>query len=254
MIRYERRDDVAWLTIDRPDRRNALSPEAHRELASALSRAAEEARVAAVTAAGDDVFCAGADLAALREAHETGDARPLVEAEFDLHRCIERLDVPVVAAVNGSAHGGGVELVAACDLAVAVEDAAFALPETRLGLTPGYALDRATDLLGRKRTLELALTGESVDAETAREWGLVNRVVERPDLEAEVSDLASTVAEAPPHAVGAVKRTVNESIRDDVSLQRSVDRLSSLLSEPETRDRLDEFFDGGRSGGGAAGE
>lgn len=258
MIDYDRRENLAWITIDRPGRKNALSPPTHRELASALGRAEAETRVAVITAAGDDVFCAGSDLDSLREAYSTGDAESLVEAEFAVHRRIESLDVPVVAAVNGSAYGGGLELVAACDLAVAVADATFALPETNLGLTPGYALDRAIELTGRKRMLELALTGEPIDANTAREWGLVNRVVERSDLEGTVTDLAATVVDAPSHAVSAVKRTVNESICDDVSYQRSVDRLASLLSETETQARLDEFFDESESASdadrGATGE
>lgn len=243
MIDYDRRGDAAWVTIDRAERRNALTPSAHRAIDSALERAETEARVAVVTGAGTDAFCAGTDVDSLREAHEGGDAESLVEAEFGLHRRIEDLDVPVVAAVNGDAYGGGLELVAACDLAVTVESASFALPETRLGLTPGYALDRAVELVGRKRTLELALTGEPIDAVTAREWGLVNRVVDRSDLEATVTDLAAAVADAPSHAIRAVKRTVNESIREDVSYQRSVDRLASLLAESETQARLDAFFD-----------
>ena len=243
MIDYERRADVAWITIDRPERKNALAPSDHRAIVAALERAETECRVATVTATGDDSFCAGSDLDSLREAYATGDAESLVEAEFALHRRIEGLDVPVIAAVNGVAYGGGFELVAACDLAVAASDATFALPETRLGLTPGYALDRAVALVGRKRMLELALTGEPIDAATARKWGLVNRVVERSDLRDSVTDLASTVADAPPHAISAVKRTVAGSIRGNVSYQRSVDRLASLLSEAETQARLDEFFD-----------
>jgi enoyl-CoA hydratase/carnithine racemase len=254
VIDYDRRDDVAWVTIDRPERKNALSPSDHRAVASALERAEAESRVAVLTAAGDDVFCAGSDLGALREARATGDAESLVDAEFALHRRIEDLDVPVVAAVNGSAYGGGLELVAACDLAVAVDGATFSLPETRLGLTPGYALDRAVALVGRKRLLELALTGEPIDAATAREWGLVNRVVEPSALHATVTDLATSVADAPPHAISAVKRTVNEPIRDDVSYQRSVDRLASLLAETETQARLDAFFDDRETETGSGGE
>ena len=242
MIEYEVRNDAAWVTIDRPAKKNALSPAAHHELREILIRGSDEARVAVITGRGD-TFCAGSDIEALRDARTASDAEALVEPEFELHRQIEALAVPVIAAVNGDAYGGGVELVGACDLAVAVENAEFALPETRLGLTPGYALDRATTLMGRKRVLELALTGDSISAETAREWGLLNRVVEHGLLETDIESIATRIADAPPRAVAAVKRTVNEDTSSQVSYQRSTDRLAALLSAEETQDRLTAFFE-----------
>lgn len=241
MIGYDRRGSTAWLTIERPDRHNALSPDAHRALIEALERAAEEARTAVVTGAGD-TFCAGSDIETLRGL-DPADAARLVEPEFRLYRRIESLSIPVVAAVNGPAYGGGVELVAACDLAVAVASSTFALPETRLGLTPGYALDSMPGVLGRKRVLELALTGEAVGAETARDWGLVNRVVDDDSLSAAVGEVCDRIESAPGHAIAAVKRTVAEDATESVSYQRSVDRLASLLSRPETQSRLQEFFE-----------
>lgn len=242
MIRYELDGQIAWVTIDRPDSKNALSPAANRDLRAAVERAESEARVAVVTATGEDAFCAGSDLEALETIYETGDTAEFVQAEFDLYRRIETLDIPVIAAVNGLAYGGGFELVAVCDLAIAVETAEFALPETRLGLTPGVALDRATALVGRKRLLELALTSEPIDAVTARDWGVINRVVDRSQLRPTTREIANAIADAPPHAVRAVKRTVNEELDASVSYQRSVDRLTALLAEPETQSRLDAFF------------
>lgn len=239
-IKHERRGEAIWLTIDRPDRRNALSPAAHRELLEGLDRAATEARVAVISGSGE-TFCAGSDIESLRDASPAA-AETLVDPEFELHRHIESLPVPIIAAVNGPAYGGGVELVAVCDLAVAVDDATFALPETRLGLTPGYALDRANDLVGRKRMLELALTGQPIDATTAHEWGFVNDVVPATSLADRVATLVDHIAEAPEHAISAVKRTVSEDATVDVSYQRSVDRLSALLAAPETQTRLSAFL------------
>lgn len=241
MIEYDRHGSTAWLTIDRPDRHNALSPGAHDELASALERAIEEARTAVVTGAGD-TFCAGSDVETLRDL-DPAEAAALVEPEFALYRRIESSPIPVVAAVNGPAYGGGVELVAACDLAVAVESATFELPETRLGLTPGYALDSMSGVLGRKRLLELALTGDAIDAETARDWGLVNRVVDDESLSGAVDDVADSIEAAPAHAIAAVKRTVAEDATEAVSYQRSVDRLAALLATPETQSCLEAFFE-----------
>ncbi|WP_254534008.1 enoyl-CoA hydratase/isomerase family protein [Natrinema gelatinilyticum] len=243
MIRYDLDGKTARIAIDRPEKKNALSPETHRELTNALDRADDDARVAVLTGTGD-AFCAGSDIEALRGANTAADAESLIDPEYRLHRRIESLSIPVIAAVNGTAYGGGFELVTACDLAVATADATFALPETRLGLTPGYALDRGIELVGRKRILELALTGDEIDAVTAREWGLVNRVVDPDGLEAAVDDLASDIAAAPARTVAAVKRTVTEDITERVSYQRSTDRLAALLASAETRARIDAFFEG----------
>lgn len=243
MIRYDLDGETARITIDRPEKKNALSPDDHRDLTAAVDRAGDEARVAVIRGTGD-AFCAGSDVEALRGAETAADAEALVGPEFRLHRRIESLPIPVIAAVNGTAYGGGFELVAACDLAVATADATFALPETRLGLTPGYALDRGSELVGRKRILELALTGDEIDAATAREWGLVNRVVDPGGLEAAVNDLASDIAAAPARAVAAVKHTVAEDVTERVSYQRSADRLAALLASTETRARIDAFFEG----------
>lgn len=242
MIRYDLDGETARITINRPEKKNALSPDALRELTEALDRSGDEARVAVLRGTGD-AFCAGSDVEALRGADTAVDAEELVEPEYRLHRRIESLSIPVIAAVNGTAYGGGFELVAACDLAVATADATFALPETRLGLTPGYALDCGIELVGRKRILELALTGDEIDAVTAREWGLVNRIVDPDGLESAVDDLASSISSAPASSVAAVKRTVTEDVTKRVSYQRSADRLTALLASAETQARIDAFFE-----------
>jgi enoyl-CoA hydratase/carnithine racemase len=244
MIDYEYREPTAWITIDRPEQKNALAPSTHRDLRAALKRAKDEASVAVVTGTGD-AFCAGSDVDSLNEIQSADEVEALVEPEFRLHRCIESLSIPVVAAVNGLAYGGGFELVAVCDLAVAAADAEFALPEVRLGLTPGYALDCGLALVGRKRLLELALTGEPIVASTAREWGLVNRVAEPDELATEAERLAESVGAGPAYAARAIKRSISDATTDDVSYQQSVERLAALLSSEETRANLDEFFGDG---------
>lgn len=244
MIDYEYHEPTAWITIDRAERKNALTASTHRDLRAALERAEAEASVAIVTGTGD-AFCAGSDIDSLNEIQSADEVENLVEPEFRLHRCIESLSVPVVAAVNGLAYGGGFELVAVCDLAVAAADAEFALPEVRLGLTPGYALDCGLTLIGRKRLLELALTGESIDASTAHEWGLVNRVAEPDELTTEAERLAERVGAGPGYAVRAIKRRVADATTDDVSYQHSVERLAALLSSKETQANLDEYFGDG---------
>ena len=241
MIDYDYRKPTAWITIDRPERKNALAPSTHRDLRAALQRAEDEASVAVVTGTGD-AFCAGSDVDSLNEARTADEVEAIVEPEFRLHRCIESLSIPVVAAVKGLAYGGGFELVAVCDLAVAAVDAEFALPEVRLGLSPGYALDCGLELIGRKRLLELALTGEPIGASTAREWGLVNHVADPEELASETERLAASVGAKPEYAVRAIKRTVSDATTDNVSYQQSVERLAALLSSEETRTNLDKFF------------
>lgn len=179
---------------------------------------------------------------ALHRARADGEIAAAVEAEYRLYQRIKSLVVPILAAVNGFAYGGDLEFVLVCDLAVAMEGATFALLEMRLSVTPRYALDTATEHLRWKRTLELALTGERIDAETAREWGVVNRVVERDVFHEAVAEIVAQVRETPPYAIAAVKRTINEDVSERVSFQRSVDRLSALLSVDETQSRIDQFL------------
>lgn len=243
MVSYDRREETAWITLERPSARNALNTEAHEALADAVDRASDEAQVAVVTGTGD-AFCAGSDVVEIADATSAEKAAEIAATIHRLHRTIERADVPVVAAVNGIAYGGGCELVAACDLAVAVESATFSLPETRLGLTPGYALDRVGTLAGKKRLMELALIGEPIDARTAWEWGLVNRVVPDSELHDAVEEFIEPISWAPKRATAVAKRYVTDSIEQPGEKGTAITRLAYLLASPETRNLVDNFVDG----------
>src|SRR5271169_7173292 len=183
---------VLRLTLNRPDARNALSTALMSALLEALARAATdpEARVVVIAGAGP-AFCAGHDLREMR----TDQRRETYERIFaqcsELMLAIVRLPKPVIAEVHGVATAAGCQLVATCDLAVAAEDARFATPGVNIGLfcsTPMVALTRA---VGRKPAMEMLLTGDFVDAATARAIGLVNRVVPAADLRAAVDALAA---------------------------------------------------------------
>ena len=187
------RDRMARLTLNRPDRRNALSLELLDELHTALAafRSDPEIAVAVIEGAGP-VFSSGHDL------NEMIDRDAVFYSElFD--RCtevmvgIQALPQPVIAKVHGVATAAGCQLVAACDLAVATADSRFATPGVRIGLfcsTPMVPISRA---IGRKRALEMLLTGEAIDATTAQEWGLVNRVVPAAQLESAVQELVAQI-------------------------------------------------------------
>jgi enoyl-CoA hydratase/carnithine racemase len=197
---------VAVITLNRPERRNALSLELMRELIAALDRiAAVRGTRAVILAAAGKVFCAGHDLSEMM-GRGIGEYRNVFDVCSQLMLKIQAIPQPVIAEVQGVATAAGCQLVAACDLAVAAEEAWFATPGVKIGLfctTPMVALTRA---IGRKRALQMLLTGEPVDARTAAEWGLINDVAPAGQLRTATRKLAAKVAEASPLVVGIGKQ------------------------------------------------
>lgn len=234
-MKYELRGDAAWLTIDRPEKANALAPETLEEGTALLERAAEE-RVAVLTGAGE-TFCAGADLDAVAGFEGTEEARAFSESLTELLIKIETLDVPVVAAVNGDAYGAGFELVVASDLAVAAEGASLCMPATKLGLKPPLMPERVADIGGRKRASELALTGDPIGAEKAEEWGVINRAVPRQELEDTVAGFVSSVAEADREATRITKdRIASGRAGYDEIREATAERFASEEASERFRD------------------
>lgn len=195
-ILVERNDPIALITLNRPDRRNALSLALMEELIDSLRAVSKTAEVRAVIlAANGPAFSAGHDLSELRD-RQIGDYRHVFDVCADLMGVIQSIPQPVIAEVQGIATAAGCQLVATCDLAVASEKSQFATPGVKIGLfctTPMVALTRA---IGRKRALEMLMTGLPIDARTAMEYGLVNRVVPAEQLRDQSLDLANKIAEA----------------------------------------------------------
>jgi len=187
---------TAVVTLNRPQRRNALSLSLMLELIACLEEIGRAGEVRAVIlAAAGKVFCSGHDLSEMT-GRNIAEYRRIFDVCSELMLRLQAIPQPVIAQVQGIATAAGCQLVAACDLAIASEEAAFATPGVKIGLfctTPMVALTRA---VGRKRALEMLLTGELVDARTAADWGLVNRVVPATELEAATRKLAAKVAEA----------------------------------------------------------
>ncbi len=187
---------IAVVTLNRPERRNALSLELMRQLIACLDRFASQPEVRAVIlAAAGKVFSSGHDLGEMI-GRDVDEYRRIFDVCCELMRKIQSIPQPVVAQVQGIATAAGCQLVATCDLAIASEEASFATPGVRIGLfctTPMVALSRA---VGRKRAMEMLLTGRMVDARTAADWGLINRAVPAAELESETRRLACRVAEA----------------------------------------------------------
>jgi len=203
------------VTLNRPDRRNALSLELMQQLLDTLERVSADPDVRAVVLeAAGPAFSAGHDLSEMIDC-DTRFYQRLFDVCTQLMEGIHRIPQPVIAKVHATATAAGCQLVAACDLAIAADTAQFATPGVRIGLfcsTPMVPLSRA---VGRKRALEMLLTGRPIDATTALEWGLVNRVVPLDALDAEVTELVETIARSSPLTVGIGKEAFYSQIELD---------------------------------------
>jgi enoyl-CoA hydratase len=207
----ERQGHIEILTINRPEARNAINGAVSRGLAAAFDEldADDDCWVVIVTGSGDKAFSAGMDL----KAFTAGEAGDIMGAKGGFGGLAQReFSKPIIAAVNGSALAGGCEIMLSCDLVVAVEEATFGIPEVKRGLMAAAgALIRLPKRIPPAIALELALTGEPIDARRALDIGLINRVVPRERLMAEALALAGTIAENAPLAVRASKRVMKQA-------------------------------------------
>ncbi len=207
VVQSSRDGHVALLRLDRPQARNALSPELMEELAAELERLDPDPEVRCVVIAGsDEVFAAGADIKAMSE---RSFAEALRHPAAGFWRRLAAIKTPMVAAVSGYALGGGCELALACDMIVAAQGATFGQPEINLGIIPGGGgTQRLARVIGKQRAMEYVLTGKRFDAETAWQLGLVNRVAADDDWLEEAMALARSVAAQPPIAARLAKQAV----------------------------------------------
>lgn len=210
---YEKKENIGLLTINRPDKLNAISSELTTELSQLLDEieSDEELRVLVVTGAGDKAFVAGADINELVD-REARIGRKVSKERQEIFWRIENLQVPVIAAVNGYALGGGLELALACSIRICSEKAQFGAPEVKLGIIPGDGgTQRLPRLVGLGRAMEMILTGDFIDAQEAYRIGLVNRVTPPEKLMEAAMELARRIASRPPLAVRYAKEAVNKS-------------------------------------------
>lgn len=219
---FELSDRIARITINRPDKLNALNATVIAELGDAVTRVETDAAIGAVilTGAGQKAFVAGADISELAgQTPLDGKARSILGQQ--VFRRLERCGKPVIAAVNGFALGGGCELAMACHIRLAAEHAKFGQPEAKLGIGPGYGgTARLPRLVGKGRALELLLTGGMIDAAEAHRIGLVNRVVPGDRLLPEAEALARAILENGPLAIQACLEAVDAGL--DASLDQAL--------------------------------
>jgi enoyl-CoA hydratase len=211
---FELTDGIARITVNRPDKLNALNAIVFAELGDAVTRIETDTAVRGVivTGAGAKAFVAGADIAELTEQGATGGRTRAILGQ-QVFRRLERCGKPVIAAVNGFALGGGCELAMACHLRVASELAKFGQPEVKLGIAPGYGgTVRLPRLVGKGRALELLLTGETIDAQEALRIGLVNRVVPAERLLSDTETLLRAILANGPLAVRACLEAVDNGL------------------------------------------
>lgn len=212
-------DSIAIATLHRPSKRNALSLELMQELIGLLGVLEQDQDVRCIIlAAAGKAFCAGHDLSEMLGC-SVDEYRQLFETCTQLMEKLQSIPQPVIAEVQGMATAAGCQLVASCDLVVAADEATFATPGVRIGLfcsTPMVALSRA---IGRKRAMQMLLTGEPIDSETAAEWGLVNFIVSADELRGATLTLATRITEASAFTVGVGKQAFYSQI--DLDQQRA---------------------------------
>lgn len=242
-ISVVRNGAILEITMNRPERLNALSGNAHLELHQAFDayEADPSLRVAIITGAGDRAFCSGNDLKATNEG---GEIKPQSSGFAGLTNRFDR-SKPVIAAINGFAMGGGFEIVMACDLALTVPTAVFALPEVKVGLfAAAGGVQRMIEQAGRKAAMELLLTGRTFDSNRAVELGLINRVVPAESLMDEARALANEICAAAPLAVETNKELSNamdHAAGIPAAFQESSDRFMALLETDDAKEGVEAF-------------
>ena len=236
----EKQDGVVVLTLNRPEVMNSFNFTmlyALKEQIDAI-RFDQDIRVIIITGSGQKAFCAGADL------KERADLNELQVKEFiftirDLFTSIEYLNKPVIAAINGVALGGGVELCLACDIRIAAMNASMGLTETRLAIIPGGGgTQRLPRLIGRGKAKELIFTGRRVDAREALQIGLVNQICENEDLHDESRKMAAMICEAGPIAIEQAKYAINYGLETDLHTGLGIESNAYWVTIP-TEDRLE---------------
>lgn len=236
-------DDTVRITMNRPERRNVLSTGHLAELLAAFTAVGDSSATGIVLAGNGPVFCAGHDFAEVG-ARDLDGVRALLELCTSVMRTIQSVPQVVIARVHGLATAAGCQLVASCDLAVAAESAGFALPGGKGGWfchTPAVPVARS---IGRKRLMELALTGDPIDARTAAEWGLVNYAVPDAELDAAVDKLLARATRGGRESKSLGKRTLYAQVdRPEAdAYEIAIDVMASASQTPDAREGIEAFL------------
>jgi enoyl-CoA hydratase len=242
VFRIERRDPVAVVWINRPEKKNAMNPTFFRELPQVLDDLGRQDGVRAIVFTGaGDAFSAGGDIASFQALSTVTTSRRHLRLVFDAFHAIERAELPVIAAVNGVAYGGGTEIILACDIVIASDRATFGFREASVGLQPGYGLVRGPEVIGRHWTRWLALTGDIIDADKAKEIGLVQAVVPHGQLLDEALAIGGRIAANPALAVQIGKQFVNRDTGN--GLAETIEATALLFTTDDHREGVAAFLE-----------
>ncbi|MCS7115689.1 MAG: enoyl-CoA hydratase-related protein [Nitrososphaerota archaeon] len=244
---YEKAGGVATITINRPEVLNVLNKETYLEILARLDDAEkdENVRVVVITGAGERAFCAGLDLKAVKGVSPV-DMVELAKLGHKLTLAIEEIGKPVIAAINGFALGGGLELAMACDIRIASENARLGQPEVNVGLIPGNGgTQRLPRLVGKGIAKELIFTGRMIDAKTAEALGLINKVVPQGELKAAVEALVKELLNKPPLALKLSKELINISTETDlkIGLAYEAEATGVLASTNDFKEGITAFIE-----------
>ncbi len=245
-ILVEKNEGVATITINRPDKLNALNTKVHEEGVAALDelRTDDEVRVVIFTGAGEKSFIAGADISEF--AGQTPVTQRTVFQQRTLFNSVDTFPKPVIAMINGFCLGGGCELALACDIRIAGENAKLGQPEINLGIIPGGGgTQRLTRLVGEGMAMEMILTGDMLDAETAFDLGLVNHVYPPEELKENTMKLAAKIASKSPIALQMAKEAVKTASRSnlDEGLKREIDLFAITFSSEDKEEGVAAFLE-----------
>ncbi len=247
VVLVEQREAVTWITINRPERRNALNEQVVTAIGDGIAQAQADAgcRAVVLTGAGDAAFCAGADLKTSEGGAFQVDFSDPRHYIVDLFKAMDECRLPIIARVNGHVMAGGMGVLCACDMAVTVDSARFGTPESKLGLYPMMILGPMLRVMPRRKLVEMCITGEPVDAGEALALGLVNHVVPPAQLDAKLDWLLSRVVDKSPTGVRLGKMALQAM--QDMSLREALEyaqvMVSVMASTQDAREGLSAFVD-----------
>lgn len=234
---------VATIVMNRPEKMNAMTRQFYSDMRAALDLIQNDGRtrVAIITGAGDRAFSAGGDIAGFDEMGGLEDLRAYQQDAMDFFAAVEFASITVIAAVNGVAFGGGCEMTLACDITLASEDAQFGMPESRIGLVPGYGLLRAPDVIGRQMTKYLVASCDFISAQRAYEIGLVQAVHPKAALMDEARALAERIATRSTLAIAVGKRIINMGV-DRAGTDYSIEAITMLQASADRNEGVKAFL------------
>lgn len=239
-VLYEKRDGIAIITMNYPERLNALSNQLRADITTACDEAINDKEISAIILTGSGrSFCAGADISGFK--FDTQSVRKFARDIIPFLGAIEKLPKLVIAAVNGLALGGGFEVAISCDIIIASEKAKFGVPEAAIGLVPGFGIIRLHQIVGRAKAKELAMTCDQISAEEALRIGLINKVVPHENLLDAAMEMAKKISSKAPLAIDLIKASVNRDLHGE-EMAYAIDAITWLFMTEDAKEGMDAFL------------